>query len=72
VLSGTVTLSGTSFSMSFTGVSGQGYAVLMTTNLILPLADWTSLTNGTFGSSPVDFTDPGATNEARFYRIKSP
>jgi hypothetical protein len=72
VLSGIVTLRGTSFSMSFSGPSGQGYTVLMTTNLALPLARWTSLTNGTFGASPVGFTDTGATNAARFYCIESP
>ena len=72
VLSGTLALAGTSFSLSFTGESGQSYTVLMATNLILPLADWTPLTNGVFGGSPVDFTDASATNTARFYRIKSP
>jgi autotransporter-associated beta strand protein len=72
VLSGIATLRGTSFSLSFSGESGLSYTVLMTTNLVLPLADWTPLTNGTFGGSPVDFTDTGATNTARFYRIKSP
>jgi hypothetical protein len=30
------------------------------------------LTNGTFGASPVDFTDTHATNAAQFYRIMSP
>jgi autotransporter-associated beta strand protein len=72
LLSGTVTLSGTSFSLSFSGESGQSYTVLMATNLDLPLADWNALTSGVFGGSPVDFTDTSATNTARFYRIKSP
>ena len=72
VLSGVASLSGSSFSMSFSGLNGQGYSVLMTTNLALPLADWTRLTNGTFGATLVDFTDTHATNAARFYRIVSP
>jgi len=69
---GAPTLTGASFTMSFTGTSGNGYTVLMTTNLTVPLADWTALTSGTFGANPVNFTDTGATNAARFYRIKSP
>jgi len=72
VLSGIAKLSSTSFSLSFSGSSGQSYAVLMTTNLALPLAGWTPLTNGVFGASPVDFTDTGATNAHRYYRIVSP
>jgi hypothetical protein len=36
------------------------------------MAAWTQLTNGTFGSGPASFTDPAATNDARFYRIVSP
>jgi hypothetical protein len=71
-LSGIATLRGTSFSISFSGFTGQGYTVLMTTNLALPLESWTPLTNGTFGASPVDFTDTHATNAAQFYRIMSP
>ena len=72
VLSGVATLSGTSFSLSFSGTSGQSYTVLVTTNLALPVDTWTPLTNGVFGSGPVNFTDTAATNSASFYSIKSP
>ena len=72
VLTGIAKLSPTSFSLSFTGENGLGYTILMTTNLAVPSADWTHLTSGTFGAGPVDFTDTGATNAARFYRIVSP
>jgi hypothetical protein len=71
VLSSIVTFSGTSCSLSFSGASGQGYTVLMSTNVALPMADWTPLTSGVFGASPVNFTDTGATNAQRFYRIAS-
>ena len=71
VLSSIVTFSGSSCSLSFSGASGQGYTVLMSTNVALPMADWTPLTSGVFGASPVNFTDTGATNAQRFYRIAS-
>jgi autotransporter-associated beta strand protein len=57
---------------SFTGPSGQAYAVLGSTNLALPLTNWTVLTSGTFGSGPVTFTDANPTNAGYFYRVASP
>jgi autotransporter-associated beta strand protein len=58
--------------LTFSGPSNQTYEVLSTTNLTLPLADWTVLTNGTFGATPVVYTDTTATNKTKFYLIKSP
>ena len=63
---------GVSFPLAFSGPNGQTYRVLTSTNVSLPMADWTQLTNGTFGSGPANFTDQAATNNARFYRIVSP
>jgi hypothetical protein len=65
-------LSGTSFPLTFSGPSGQSYQVLTSTNIVLPLASWTVLTTGTFGASPVTYTDTSATNAQQFYRIVSP
>ena len=65
-------LSGTSFPLTFSGPNGQSYQVLSSTNVNLPMASWTVLTNGTFGASPVTCTDTGATNTQQFYRIMSP
>ena len=65
-------LSGTSFPMTFSGPSGQTYEVLTSTNAALPLAGWTVLSSGTFGASPVAYTDTSATNAYQFYHIKSP
>jgi autotransporter-associated beta strand protein len=65
-------LTGTSFPLTFSGPSGQSYQVLSSTNVVLPLASWTVRTTGTFGTSPVTYTDPSATNATQFYRIKSP
>jgi hypothetical protein len=61
-----------SFPLTFSGPSGQAYQVLMSTNVALPLSSWTPLTSGTFGASPVTWTDSNATNTHQFYRITSP
>jgi fibronectin-binding autotransporter adhesin len=64
--------SGGSFTLMFSGPNGQPYEVLTSTDVSLPLADWTQLTNGTFGAGLVAYTDTAATNSVRFYRIASP
>jgi hypothetical protein len=71
-LNKTVSKSGGAFALSFSGSSGQSYAVLASTNLSLPLTNWLLLTNSYFGTGVVNFTDFAATNLERFYRIKSP
>ena len=65
-------LSGSSFPLTFSGPNGQTYKVLTSTNVALPLARWIQLSNGTFGTTPVTYTDTAATNRAQFYRIVSP
>ena len=45
---------------------------MTSTNVALPMASWTVLTTGTFGASPVTYTDTSATNALQFYRIQSP
>jgi hypothetical protein len=66
------TIIGGKFQLSFTGPDGQSYRVLGTTNLSLPLASWTVLTNGTF-AGPATFIDTAtADNPARFYKVGSP
>ena len=72
VLSGYGPLSGTSFPLTFSGPSGQSYQVLSSTNVALPLASWSVLDSGTFGASPVNYTNTSATNALEFYRIQSP
>jgi hypothetical protein len=71
-LSGYGPLTGTSFPLTFSGPSGQTYQVLSSTNVALPLASWTVLDSGTFGASPVNYTNTSATNALEFYRIQSP
>jgi len=73
-LNGEVVLPGGAFQFGFTNTSGLGFTVLATTNLSLPLTNWTVL------GAPVEgppghyqFTDPQATNSpTRFYRVRSP
>ena len=64
--------SGDSFPLVFSGPNGQTYELLTSTDVSLPVASWTPLTNGTFGAGPTTYTDTAATNRARFYRIVSP
>jgi autotransporter-associated beta strand protein len=64
--------SGTSFPLSFSGPNGQTYEVLSSTNVAQPMASWSVLSSGSFGGSPVTYTDTSATNAQQFYRIKSP
>ena len=63
-----------SFQFSFTGNTGDLFSVLATTNLMLPISNWTVL-NGVTETSPgqFQFTDTQATNHPRrFYRLRSP
>jgi len=71
-LSGCGPLSAGSFPLTFNGPSGQGYHVLCSSNVALPIAQWGILTSGTFAGSPVTYTDSSATNSPRFYRVVSP
>ncbi len=71
-LSGCGPLSAGSFPLTFNGPSGQGYHVLCSTNVALPIAQWQVLTNGIFAGSPATYTDPNATISLKFYRVVSP
>jgi autotransporter-associated beta strand protein len=60
-------------SFGITGTVGQGYSVLSTTNVLVPLSGWTVLESGTLQSVPYSFSDLTATNKpVRFYRVSSP
>jgi len=64
-------LSDGSFPLTFAGESGHPYKVLTTTNLLLPLTNWTVLSTGTFGAGAVNYTNTHATNAEQFYDIQS-
>jgi hypothetical protein len=59
--------------VTFIGQSGQDYRVLASSDMTLPVDQWSVLTNGTLGSDPVTFTEtlPPQT-QSRFYRIATP
>lgn len=66
-------LGGGSFRLRFVNSPGVGFTVLATTNLATPMANWLVL--GAPTESPAgqfQFTDTTATNNQRFYRVRSP
>jgi len=67
-----ISLSGGSAVLNFSGTNGQTYQVLSSTNLSLPLTNWSPITSGTFSGSPVSYTNGAATEPQRFYIISSP
>jgi alpha-L-fucosidase 2 len=67
-----ITQAGSGVQFTFSGVSGQTFTVLGSTNLFAPMPNWVVLTNGVFGTAPASFTDPLLTNDARYYRVASP
>ena len=62
------------FQLTFTNNPGTLFAVLMSTNLALPMNNWTTLgTAVEISSGRFQFTDPLATNNLRrFYRVRTP
>lgn len=73
VVANTTRLPSGNISFDITGTPGQGYSVLASTNVALPLPNWTVLTSGTLTSSTITFTDLTATNfPVRFYRASTP
>jgi hypothetical protein len=67
-------LPGNAFQFAFTNALNESFSVLSTTNLSLPLSNWTVLSGVTeFPPGQYKFTDLQATNNPqRFYRIRSP
>jgi autotransporter-associated beta strand protein len=73
VLSGAALFGGGGFQLTFSGPAGQTYKILTSTNLALPMTNWTALTNSTFGATPVIFTNRIASDSpAGYFRIASP
>jgi hypothetical protein len=74
VLSNPTLLPDGSFQFDFTNIPGMGFSVFRSTNLSLPLTNWTSL--GTANESPPGqfrFIDPPANLDGpRLYRVRSP
>ena len=74
LLSGATRLADGTFQFNFTNTPGAHFTVFGSTNVALPLSNWTVLTNVV--ESPAgqfQFTDPQATTNGQgFYRVRSP
>jgi len=66
--------SGSAFQLSFSNTPGALFTVVATTNVALPLSNWTVLGSVTeISPGQFQFTDPQATNSPqRLYRVRSP
>ena len=63
-----------SFQFSFTNVPGMNFTVYSSTDLLVPVANWTRVGNAQeVSSGQFQFNDPAAlSNPAKFYRVTSP
>jgi len=60
------------FQFSFTNTPGASFSVLATTNVALPLNQWSNLGSATEVSpGNYQFSDPNATNAAQFYILQT-
>jgi hypothetical protein len=62
-------LSGTQFSFQLSGIAGQNYTVLASTNVTLPMSNWFPVLTTNLSTSPAYIEDNQATNAQRFYRV---
>jgi hypothetical protein len=62
------------FQLAFTNAPGATFTAIASTNLLLPLANWTVLGEvAEIAPGQFQFVDPQATNYGqRFYRVHSP
>ena len=63
-------ISATQFGFLLSGAAGQTYTVLVTTNVALPLANWSTVLTTNLSGSSATILDNQATNQRRFYRVK--
>jgi hypothetical protein len=75
-LTGASRLGDGSFHFAFTNFTDSSFAVLATTNLVLPVSLWSNVgpaLESPVGSGHFQFSDPMATNGLqRYYRVRSP
>jgi hypothetical protein len=70
VLSLPTRTSATQFGFLLSGVAGQNYTVLTTTNPAQPLADWSTVLTTNLPASSAFLRDNQATSQRRYYRAK--
>jgi hypothetical protein len=61
--------SSSQFSFTFSGTPGFNYTVLASTDLSLPISDWTTVLVTNLSSGSAVITDPGANKDRCFYRV---
>jgi len=66
------TVLGGHFLLSFTGPNTQDYTVLTSTNLLLPVTNWTVAATGSFGTGTSTYTNATPTAAEQFYIVVSP
>ena len=69
-----VLVSNSTFAIGFTNTPGMSFTVWMTTNLALPLTNWTALgAPSNIVSGQYEFSDPSVANGgSRYYRVTLP
>ncbi|MFO1476152.1 MAG: YDG domain-containing protein [Verrucomicrobiota bacterium] len=67
-----VVKTGAGYQVTFTAQAGQTYKVLVSSDLSVPLSQWTVLTNGTCAVANTTILDTTTNLPARFYRVVSP
>jgi hypothetical protein len=70
MLSRPARISSTQFGFLLSGVPGQNYTVLVSTNTARPLTDWSTLLITNLSASPALIQDNQANGNQRFYRVK--
>jgi hypothetical protein len=59
--------------LSGTGPHGAAFRILASTNLSLPMSQWTQVSTGRFAGGVFTFTDAQAANQpSRYYRVREP
>jgi len=59
----------TQFDFLLTGITGQNYTILASTNVALPMSNWFTVLTTNLSGSPAFIQDNHATNDRRFYRV---
>ena len=72
-VSGTTLLPNGNVQITLSGTVGQGYKILGSTNVLLPVASWSVLNSGTLPSATYNWEDTETKNHpTRFYIISTP
>ena len=71
-LNGELATNSGGFKITFSASDGQTYRLLTSTNLLLPLSNWSVLATGVFSLGPTTLTVSNLASQTSFYRTSSP